>query len=121
MPVYEITCPHCEEMFELQVGLDMDATVKLIYQKVKECDARERERSPDHPKYRTYKELQDICGDKAISVGRLEFNRCVGFAVERGFLERSKIGRRWKFRWKKRYEYPARPSQKTKRRTGTTW
>ncbi len=116
MPLYEITCPNCEEIFELQVGLDVDATVKLIRSKIDEVDRRR-----GYHIFRTYKEILAICGDKAKSLGASEFNECVRHAIERGYLEKRKIARSWKFRWKKRHEYPASVSRKRKRRTGTRW
>ncbi len=108
-------------MFELQIGLDKDATVALIRRKVEEFDERDRNSfGVSVPKYRSYPELRAICGDKASSVGASDFNECVRLAVERGYLERSKIGKTWKFRCRKRHHYSASPSRQRNRRTGTS-
>ena len=93
MPVYEITCPHCKELFELEIGLDHEATIELIKRVIKESDG-------GTPKFRNYREIAYLCGDTASSVGREELNKCVRYAVARGILEKRLIGHHWKFRWR---------------------
>lgn len=116
MPVYEISCPHCSEMFELQIGLDVDETVLHIRKMIEASDEHRRFHA-----FRTYSEILSLCGERSKSLGANVFNECVRSSVDRGYLERRKIGNSWKFRWKKRHEYPASDSRRRKRRTGTKW
>ncbi len=117
MPVYAITCPNCAEVFEVEVGFDYGHMVSFISEAIEKSDSRRG----GMPCFRTYEELRSLCGDTSESLGANEFNKCVRYCVERGFLERRKIGHSWKFRKRKRHEYPASPSRQRRRRTGLDW